>query len=89
MAVQEPAHRVVVGLSPSETERMTGWVGVDLVPRHRIQVVGLQESSAQRDRLVVRGHRIRDVQVEVDLLRVAVGHSGATWSGACCTPITH
>jgi hypothetical protein len=37
----------------------------------------------------VRAPRVVDVQIDVDLLRVPSGQSGATWSGASCTPITH
>jgi hypothetical protein len=60
-------------VTPPEAERVPGRVGVDLVPLAGGEIVGgVQQSGTERHGLGVGRHRVVDVQIEVDLLRVPV-----------------
>src|SRR2546430_13483285 len=61
-------------MPPPEAERVTRWVGIDLVSFGRGQIVGrLQQTRAERDGLGVGSRRIVDVQIEMDLLLNSIG----------------
>jgi hypothetical protein len=64
--------------APTQTERVTSRVRVDLEALGRRGVVGrFQESRAPRDGFLMRGREVVDPQVEMDLLlRRPVGPSG-------------
>ena len=60
-------------MPPSDAKRMSGRVGVCLVAAVSIEVgSGLEKSGSESHRLLVRNSGIVDVEIEVDLLRVAV-----------------
>ncbi len=60
-------------VTPADAERVAGGVGIDLVAFGGGEVVGcLQQATTERNHLGVRAHRVFDVQIEVDLLRVSV-----------------
>ena len=62
---------------PTDAEGVTGGVGVDLVALGGGEIVGsLQQTSAERDDLIVGARRVVDVEIEMDLLRCAVGPVG-------------
>lgn len=68
------------GVSPANAEGMACRVGLHLVPLVARQVIGLEHTGAESHRLLVRLHRVVDVEVDVHLLRRAVGQAG----GVCC-----
>lgn len=71
------ADRIVGRVAPAEAERVAGRVGVDLVAFVGTEVGGrLQERGAQCHCLRVCCGEVVDVEVEVHLLRVAVGPLG-------------
>lgn len=59
-------------MSPPDAERVSCRVGIHLVAFLGLQVARSKERGAQPGRLLVRSNRVRDVQVQVDLLRTAV-----------------
>jgi hypothetical protein len=60
-------------MPPTDEERMTSWVGVDTVARSVVEVIRLEHPGSQLDGSVVASLRVIDVEVDVDLLWVAVG----------------
>ena len=59
--------------APAQTERMPGRVGVDLETLGGRGVGRLQHPGTQRDNFIMGGGDVVNVQVEMDLLRRAIG----------------
>ena len=64
---------VVVWVPPPDTERMASWVGIDAVTFTRCRVSVFEHPCAERYGLCVSVIGIRHVEVEVNLLGIAVG----------------
>ena len=73
IVAKKSAYGVVVGMSPSNAEGMTGRVRVDPVAFVRGWVAIFEQSCAQTDGTGVRADRVAHVEVQVHLLRVSVG----------------
>ena len=73
IVAKKRAYGVVVGMSPSNAEGMTGWVRVDPVAVARGWVAIFEQPCAQSDGTGVRRARVAHVEVEVHLLRISVG----------------
>ena len=73
IVAKKSAYGVVIGMSPSNAEGMTGWVRVDPVAFARGEVAIFEQPCAQTDGTGVRRARVAHVEVEVHLLRVSVG----------------
>jgi hypothetical protein len=59
-------------LPPTDAEGVAGWVGVHLVPLVAFHVTGLEKSCTEPQSLFVRGLRVLNMKVHMDLVRRSV-----------------
>jgi hypothetical protein len=78
----ERRERFAGRLPPADAKRMPGRVGVHLVALGGIEIRSrLEQPGTEGDRLFVRGSRIVDVEVQMDLLGGAVRPVGRDMAG--------